>query len=283
MKNNCNEIYYKKIVIIGRPNVGKSTILNQLIEKKISIVTPKKNTTSNIIFGTSIDKNMYFIFLDTPGIEKKNNIHIRTYWQAIYQSNIIIMVTENIIWNKHDEFIYKTVQKTKKPILLLLNKIDKIKNKNIFLSYIQFLSNKFKYIHSIIPISAKKKKDIQVIKNIIKNKYCDIKNILDKNKLPNNSIKFTISEIIREKIILNLNQELPYCCKIKIIKFIFLKKQNKYFIQAMILVNRKNHKKIFIGEKAQKIKKYSMQSRQDIQVFLKKNVDLFLEVHHDAK
>ncbi|WP_343128775.1 GTPase Era [Buchnera aphidicola (Kurisakia onigurumii)] len=263
--------YAGKISIVGRPNVGKSTLMNKLIKKKISIVTNKKNTTTDLLLGIHTTVSHQFIYIDTPGIEINQKKYFKKIQHAILQSKLIIFVTDNIFWNKDDQWIFQLIYNTKIPFIFVLNKIDKLKNKEIILSYIK----KIKYIKNIIPISTKKKKDIKIIFNFIKKMIPSSQHIFEKNIFTDKDIKFSISEIIREKFMIHLNKELPYAFQVKIESF-NLHSNNEYYIKSYILVKNERYKKIMIGINGKKIKKCSIQSRIDIKKILKKKIHLFL-------
>ncbi|QCI26733.1 GTPase Era [Buchnera aphidicola (Thelaxes californica)] len=273
-----NKINIEKIAIIGKPNVGKSTILNHLALQKISIVTPKPHTTQKIIPTYTNVNNICFNFLDTPGINEINKKYLRFFYQAINTADIICLVTEHIKWDYNDAFVYTLIKNYKKKKFLILNKIDKIKKKYFILKYLEKMMLKFQIFKKIIPISAKKKKDILILKTILQNE-CKKNNIIINNNIQyNNPMIFHLSEIIREKFILNLNQELPYSFKIKINKYEIIKNTQTYIIKASVITSNPRHKKIFIGKKGDKIKKCSIESRKDMQKFLKKPVHLFIKI-----
>lgn len=267
------EKFFGYVIIIGESNVGKSTLMNKLLKKKISITSKKKNTTQHQIIGINTYKKYQLIYIDTPGIKKK----IKNYYQIILKNVkkekiIILLVVDKKIWNmKYDSFLKENKRKENK-ILLIINKIDIIKNKKKLLEYIEFFRKKFDFTH-IIPTSAKKKINIDLIKKIIYKYIPKKKHIFQKKYITTHSNNFIASEIIREKLMRFLGDELPYILKIKIKKFEIDKNQN-YNIKALIITKKINQKKIIIGKQAKKIKKISFYSRIDMEKFFMKTIHL---------
>ncbi len=271
------------IPIIGKTNVGKSTIFNELIKKKISITSNKKNTTQKNIIGIYTKKNKQYIYIDTPGLKNKENTNlyikkIINYTKKYFNIkiiNLIILVIEKKI-NLNEIKLMNNLKNIKTPILLLINKIDKIKNKLLLLPYINYLKKKTKYI-SIIPISAFKKKYLKLIKNNFIKKYLTKqKHYFKLNKKTNCENKFIISEIIREKIVRLTGDEIPYSINVKIEKY-NIKKINKY-IFILILIKKKQHMKIIIGKNGKKIKKIIYLSKIDILKYFKINKKINLKI-----
>lgn len=257
------------VTIIGQTNVGKSTLMNKLLGKKISITSKKSNTTKYEIIGIETNKKYQIIYTDTPGMNKNNHYSIK---QNLNEKKIIIIIINKKQWNTKYDYILKKHKKINNKILLVINKIDLIKDKKKILQYIDFFKKKFDFNH-IIPISAKKKININSIKKIIY-KYSIKKKHTFKTKYnTTHTNKFIASEIIREKIIRFLGDELPYILKIKIEKFKTDKNKN-YNIQAFILTKKISQKKIIIGKKAKKIKKISIHARMDMEKFFSKKIYL---------
>ncbi|WP_343154948.1 GTPase Era [Buchnera aphidicola (Pseudoregma panicola)] len=273
MKN----IFCGTVLILGKTNVGKSTLFNKLIGNKISIISNRKNTTKKYILGVKNDINYQSIFIDTPGFNnkkyKKNKLKI---FNKNFYIDIIILVIDKIIWKKEDEIIFKNLNKHKRPIILVINKIDKIKNKKVLLPFFKniYKNNKF---FKLIPISAKKEYNILELKNVIK-KILPIRNhIFKKTFVTYNTKKFFISEIIREKFMYYLQQEIPY--KLKFQTKTIKKMLNKeLYIKTLVIVKNNRHKKIVIGKNGNMIKKCNIKSRAEIEKILKKKVHLYINV-----
>ncbi|QCI25972.1 GTPase Era [Buchnera aphidicola] len=271
MKKNT---YCGYIGIIGRTNVGKSTILNQLIDKKISIISKKSGTTQKNITGIKTVIQHQFIYIDTPGIEIYPTYQKKSILQNNNYINIIIFVINKINWGNIENIILEKINKTHIPTILVINKIDHIKNKKTLLPFIDLISKKKNFL-DIIPISAKYAKNINLLSRSITKNLPKAKHIFPKKKITTNSKEFIISEIIREKFLQFLNQEIPYCIKIKIQLF-YIDTNNIYQIYATIYVKNIRHKKIIIGKKGKKIKICHMLATKNISQFLGKDIQLHL-------
>lgn len=278
--------YCGHITIIGKANVGKSTLINQIIGKKISIISRKKNTTQKNIIGVKTQKSYQAIYTDTPGIifdkkrkeiiYKENNIY-----KIIKNSTLIIFVIDRLFLTENDENILYKVKKNKVPIIIIINKIDKIQNKNILLPFIDFLKTK-NITTEIVPISAKKTKNVILLNKIIQSYLPNNPHIYPEGYITENSNFFTTSELIREKLISCLGDELPSILKVKIEHF--QKKENKeLYIRAVILVQNKRQKKIIIGNNGEKIKKISIISRYNIEKEFSIKTHLYLWVKINLK
>ncbi|AEO08610.1 GTP-binding protein Era [Buchnera aphidicola str. Ak (Acyrthosiphon kondoi)] len=260
--------YCGYISIIGKANVGKSTLLNNIIGKKISIVSRKKNTTQSNITGIKTQNYHQFIYIDTPGIifDKKNNqiqYKKNNFYEIIKTSILIIFIIDRVYWTEEDEKILNEIKKNKIPIIIAINKIDKITKKIILLPFIAFLKKKIDIVE-IIPISAKRKKSIITLNDIIKSYLPKTSHIYPEFYITTNSKFFTTSEIIREQLILFLGDELPSIIKVEIESF-YKKEQISLHIRAVIWVENIRQKGIVIGHNGEKIKKISIIARNNIE------------------
>lgn len=267
------------VSIIGRPNVGKSTLLNSIIGQKIAITSNTAQTTRNMIQGIYNEDDLQIIFVDTPGIHKPQNKLGKVLNKQAYNSIqdvdvILFLVDVTKSYGKGDKFILEKLDNANIPVILLLNKIDKITYQEI-LPKISFYKDLYPF-SEIIPISAYKKKNIDdLIKTISKYLKDDIK-YYDENTITNVSTNFIISEIIREKVLYHTKEEVPHsvCCVVEEIS------EDKYNIRviASIIVDRENLKKILIGKNGSMIKKIGIESRGEIEEILSKSVFLDLRV-----
>ncbi len=266
------------IAIVGRPNVGKSTLMNAILNKKVVITSNKPQTTRNAIQGIYHEDEVQIIFIDTPGIHKPNH-KLGTYLnKSAYNSTnsvdaIILIVDINSPWGKGDDFVLDKIKNTK-PIILVLNKIDKLKKEDI-LAKIDEYKDKYPF-SEIVPVSALKKDNIKTLIEVMKKYLTDNIPYYEKNQITNQPLTFRISEIIREKAFIKTKEEVPHSltCVVDNIE----KKKNKYFIQASIIVDRESLKKIIIGKNGSMIKEIGINSRIELENLLDSKVYLELYV-----
>ena len=270
------------VSFIGRPNVGKSTLLNNILGKRVAITSDKPQTTRNMIQGIYNEKDVQIVFVDTPGIHKAHNKLGRVLNKQAYFSindvDIIIMVvdiTEKI--GKGDEFIINILKNIEnKPVFLVINKIDKLPKEEILKKIDDY--QKLYNFTEIIPVSARKKDNINRLVEVIKEYLPD--NILyyDEDTFTNNSDDFIISEFIREKVLDLTDEEVPHSVTCLIDE---LSEDDKMMnINASIVVDRENLKKIIIGKNGNMIKEIGTRARKDIENYFNKKVylDLFVKV-----
>lgn len=267
------------VSLIGRPNVGKSTLLNAIINKKIAITSNTAQTTRNMIQGVYNSDDLQIVFVDTPGIHKPQYKLGKILNEQAYSSMdgvdvilFILDVTQE--FGKGDEFILDKLRNTDIPILLVLNKIDKINYEDVLPKIMKY-KDIFPF-KEIVPVSAYKRKNIdELIRTISKYLTDDIK-YYDENSITNVSTSFIISELIREKVLYFTKEEVPHSvtCVVDLIE----EDKNNVSITAFIVVDRENLKKILIGKKGAMIKKIGISARNDIESLLGKKVYLDLKV-----
>mgnify|MGYP004530902735 CR=1 FL=1 len=266
------------VSIVGRPNVGKSTLINRLVNRKIAITSDKVGTTRNNIFGIYNEKDTQIIFIDTPGIQKSFNKLGDTLNKKAYSSieNDLVLFVIDISsgFGKNDQRILEKLKQDNKDVILILNKVDKI-DKEKLLKEITNIKDLYNF-KEIIPMSSLKDKTVDDLIETIK-KYLkdDIKYFSD-DIITNVSEKFMISEIIREKVLMLTKEEVPHAITTLVEKIEF--KKNKAYINALIVVDRDNLKKIIIGKQGTMLKKIGQLSRIEIEELLDKKVYLELYV-----
>ncbi|WP_343153925.1 GTPase Era [Buchnera aphidicola (Mindarus keteleerifoliae)] len=275
MKNK--KTYFGSLIILGKSNTGKSTLLNRLMNKNISITSFRTNSTKNCITGIKTDKEFQCVYLDTPGtinnIKQKEIIKRIIKTERKYMS--ILYLTKYLYWDNEDFLFLKDIKKYNIPVILLINKIDTIKKKENILSYIKKIKNKFIF-SEIIPISSKTGENIDRLISLIKQKLLLRPHIFPKNYTTHSSVSFMISEITRKKILFFLKKEIPYNIQVLIKKLKIIK--GEYYINAVIKTKYSKYIKILIGKNGSMIKKLSTSARKEIQIFLKKRVHFFLTV-----
>lgn len=269
------------IAIVGRPNVGKSTLLNKILGQKISITSRKAQTTRHRIVGIHTEGAYQAIYVDTPGlhIEEKraiNRLMNRAASSAIGDVDLIIFVVDGTHWNEDDEMVLNKLRAAKTPVVLAINKIDNIKNKEEMLPFITELSSKFGFAH-VVPISAQSGKNVNELEKIVRNSLREGIHHFPEEYVTVRSQRFMASEIIREKLMRFTGDELPYSVTVEIEQF-KLNERGTYEINGLILVEREGQKKMVIGNKGQKIKQIGIEARSDMERLFDNKVHLELWV-----
>lgn len=265
------------ISIIGRPNVGKSTLMNHLIGQKVSITSRKPQTTQHRINGVLTVDDCQYIFVDTPGfqtryINKLNSLLNKSVVNSLSNVDIIIWVIEAGIFNVADEAILNIIPKQSN-VFLVINKQDKYKEKHLLTKFIDEIRNKYQF-KSILSISAKHNFGTQELLNELKSGLPFGDFLYPEDQLTDKNSKFLASEIIREKLFRYLGEELPYSLAVEINEF--KETPDLFRISALIIVDKPNQKGIVIGAKGEKLKKISMEARIDMEKLFANKV--FLEV-----
>ena len=265
--------------LIGRPNVGKSTLINSIIGRKIAITSAKPQTTRNIIQGIYNEDKYQIVFVDTPGIHKPKSKLGKTLNKQAYYSiddvDILLFVVdayEGI--GKGDIYILDKLKECKKPVFLIINKIDKI-NYEAIIKRIDEYKNLYEF-DEIIPVSSYKKTNIEDLIETLKRYLPDNIKYYEEGSVTNRSIEFLMSEIVREKVFRHTTEEVPH--SITCVTETIETGKNSYTIRISIIVDRDSLKKIIIGKNGDMIKKIGTEARLDLQELLGKNVYLELFV-----
>ena len=267
------------VSIIGRPNTGKSTLLNTILKTHLAIVSNVAGTTRSAIQGVYNDEDTQIIFIDTPGIHKPQDRLGKLLNQESYKSLddidvILFMVDATVPLGKGDKFIVETLNKVKSPVILVLNKIDKLNNEEILNAI-----NRYKDLYDfadIVPISAIKDDNVSRLISVIKKYLTDDIKYYDDETLTNTSVRFIISELVREKILNLTNDEVPH--SVTCVTTLYEEKSNIININVDIIVDRDSLKKIIVGHQGSMIKTIGSYARRDIETMLHKQVYLELFV-----
>lgn len=273
------------IAIVGRPNVGKSTLLNALLGKKLSITSRKPQTTRHRILGVKTVENTQFVYVDTPGIHEAElkliNQHLnRTAISTLRDVDIVIWVVDALHFSSEDEFILEKVKKLQIPLIIVINKTDKVENKEDILNLLTEFSEKLPQA-DCIPISAKKSYNLEKLEKIIQSKLPESTFFFDENAVTDRSESFICAEMIREKLVRLLGKELPYATTVAIQSM--EKKKNILHISAVIWVEKEGQKKIVIGEQGQMIKMIGQRSRLSMEKYFEQKIFLALWVKVKAR
>ena len=267
------------VSFVGRPNVGKSTLINQIIGQKIAITSDKPQTTRNIIQGIYNDKDSQIVFVDTPGIHKPSHklgkiLNKGAYYSIDDVDIVCLLIDAKSGLGKGDKYIIEKLKNINKPVILIINKIDGLSKDEIFLKI-----NEYKDLYNfaeIIPVSALKNKNIDTLIKVIKNYLPDNIKYFEDDTITNRSTSFMISEIVREKILWLTKEEVPHsvtCLTEKIIK-----DKDKHIINVAIIVDRDALKRIIIGKNGTMIKKIGTLAREDLEKLFKTKIYLELYV-----
>lgn len=263
------------VSIVGRPNVGKSTLLNSILERKIAITSEVSGTTRHIIEGIYNDSESQIVFVDTPGIHKPinklGNFMNRKAYAMIDDVDIILFLVDvTKDYGKGDEFVLNKIKDLKKPVLLVLNKVDLIKKEKLF-GLIEEYSKLYDF-SEIIPVSALKSDNIDDLIKTIKKYLTDDVPYYPEDEVTNVSRNFQIAELVREKLLRLTKNEVPHTITCVVENFEDM--GNFYDISVLIIVERDNLKKIIIGKNGSMLKKVGTYARWDIESFLGKKVNL---------
>lgn len=267
--------------IIGKPNAGKSTLMNALVGEKLSIITPKAQTTRHRIMGIISGDDFQIVYSDTPGIIKpKYKLHEKMMQFvniSLEDADLVLFVTE--INDSADESLLELLLKIEVPIIIVLNKIDTT-DEITLMQKVDYWKEKLPN-SSLVAISALEKANIDTLLEAVKSNLPDGEAYFDKDELTDKSERFFVSEIIREKIFLNYQQEVPYSCETIVNEY--KDKGDIIVIKAEILVERPTQKSIIIGKKGEAIKKLGIEARKDIEAFVGKKVflELFVKVEEN--
>lgn len=268
------------VAIVGRPNVGKSTLLNCILGEKVSITSPKPQTTRWQILGIKTVDDAQIVYIDTPGLHREEKRAMNRYMNrianaVIVDADVIVFMVDATSWRSEDELVLKKLQELDRPVILAINKIDLVNDKADLLPIIDKLKDKMQFAH-IIPISAMDAENTRALEQEIVRLLPEGPQLYPEDQLTDKSIRFQVAEIIREKLIHSTEEELPYTTTVEIEQF---KEDEKLTeIAAVIWVERQGQKVIIIGKKGARLKKVGTQARREIEKLVGTKVFLRLWV-----
>ncbi|CAC9434502.1 GTP-binding protein Era [uncultured Gammaproteobacteria bacterium] len=268
------------IAVIGRPNVGKSTLTNELIGQKLSITSHRPQTTRHRIHAIDTTDDYQMVFVDTPGMHIGNAKAINAYMNRVASSSIndvdiILWLVEAGKWTKEDARVLAHVTKAQVPVILCVNKIDKLKDKQAVLPFLADIGKKYQP-DDLFPLSAFNKPDTKALRALILKYLPEQDNIFDADYVTDRGEKFVVAEFIREKLMRHLTDELPYDLTVEIEQYELEGEMQR--IAARIFVDKTSQKSIVIGNKGEMLKLIGTESRQSIEGFLQRKVFLKLWV-----
>ncbi len=268
------------IAIVGRPNVGKSSLLNSILGKKVSITSFRPQTTRYQVLGIKTQENRQTVYVDTPGIHlgaKKalNRQMNKIAHQSLTDVNAIVFMIEALKWTDEDSFICKTIQDATCPIIIALNKIDLVREKDKLLAFMQHVAQELPQAQ-IVPMSVRKRLQVDEIEKCCNSYLPESPFYFPEDQSINHSEQFHISEIVREKLMRLLEKEIPYATSVQIETLEH--KGHIIHVNALIWVEREGQKRVVIGENGSKLKEIGTQAREDLEKYYGKKVCLKLWV-----
>ena len=264
------------VTLLGRPNVGKSTLLNQLLEQKISITSPKPQTTRHVIVGIKTLPEVQIVYTDTPGLHQHGKKALNRYMNRVAADSldfaeVVVWVLEALRWDESDDTVLQHLDDFTKPIIVAVNKIDRIQDKTRLLPYLAELSQRRQFAE-IVPVSALRADNIDALEQCIIKHLPDAEFYFSEHQVTTASQRFLAAELIREKLFRRLNQELPYALSVEIEQF--QERADIVYIDAVIWVERAGQKGIVIGEKGGLLKELGRQARADMERLFQRKIYL---------
>ena len=264
------------VSIVGRPNVGKSTLLNRLIEQKISIVTRKPQTTRWQIRGIKSTRDYQIVFSDTPGYQNTHKSAINRYMNrevvnSLTHIDVVLFVVEAVKWYREDDFVADLLKEVNAPLVLVINKLDLLKDRTSLLPYMDDMREKLSFAE-IMPLSARRRRDVDVLERKVVSMLPEGEPLFPDDQVSDKSIRFLAAEYIREKVMAKLGDELPYRVSVTIDEFD--EEAALFSIYATIWVERRSHRSIIIGDSGKMLKSIGAEARIELEKFLAKKVYL---------
>jgi GTP-binding protein Era len=255
------------VAIIGRPNVGKSTLINRVLGQKLCITSRRPQTTRHRILGIKTTEQSQFIYVDTPGIHSDGKRAMNRYMNraaaaSVEDVDVVVFVVEGMKWTEEDERVLQKLKETTKPVILVMNKIDKLEDKATLFPQVEKLAALFKFT-DIVPLSARKGINLESLEESIYKLMPEGEMIFDEDQLTDRSSRFLAAEMVREKLFRHLGQELPYSLTVDIEQF--EDDNGMYRISAVIYVERSGQKSIVIGKKGELLKQVGKDAREDME------------------
>lgn len=267
------------VAIVGRPNVGKSTLLNRLLGQKVSITSRKPQTTRHRILGIDTEENSQAVYVDTPGLHQEekraiNRFMNRAASSSLAEVGLVLMVVEGTRWTNDDQMVLEKVKQSGLPAYLIVNKVDKVEDKEALMQQLQVLAEKHSFEH-IVPVSAKQGKMVDDLRTLVMDSLPESEFYFPDDYITDRSSRFMAAEIIREKLMRFTGDELPYSTTVEIEQF-KMTENGVYRISGLILVERETQKRMVIGKKGQHLKTIGEHARKDMENLF--DTKVFLEL-----
>ncbi|MDM1707733.1 GTPase Era [Thiopseudomonas alkaliphila] len=268
------------VAVVGRPNVGKSTLVNHILGQKLAITSRKPQTTRQNMLGIKTEGNVQAIYVDTPGIHQNtvtalNNYMNRVAQQALRDVDVALFVVDRMRWTEEDELVFNRIKHLSCPLIVAVNKADRLEDKTQLLKHLQWLSEKMPNAE-IVPISALHNQNLERLEQLVNQSLPVSPFYYAEEQITDRSSRYLAAELVREKITRQLGAELPYQATVEVEDFKY--EGRILHIHALILVERDGQKKILIGEKGERIKRIGQEARKDMEVLFDSKVMLNLWV-----
>ena len=268
------------VALVGRPNVGKSTLLNRILGQKISITSRRPQTTRHRVLGIKTQETAQLIYVDTPGIHEYSgramNRHMnRTASSVLQDVDVVVFLVDGVKWTRDDDLVLKKLDTIDCPVILAVNKIDLLDSRDELLPRLQELSGKYSF-EQVIPISATKGDNVSALESAIETILPHAPAMFPEDQVTDRSVRFLAAELVREKLFRKLGRELPYGLTVEIESF--KSEPGITHIHALIWVERKSQKKIVIGKQGRLLKEVGIEARKDIEALIDGKVNLKLWV-----
>lgn len=275
-ESTANSFRSGYVALIGRPNVGKSTLMNHVLGQKLSITSRKPQTTRHRILGIKTTDSAQIVYVDTPGIHQggKQALHRylnRAALSIVQDVNVIVFLVEALKWDDEDQLALSHCEKSGHPVILAVNKVDQVKEKDKLLPFMQKVAARYPFT-AVVPISAKQGTQLDELERCIAANLPESEPLFPEDQVTDRSVRFLATEIIREKLVRLLGDELPYATSVEIEKFD--EDATLVKIYAIIWVERDNQKAIVIGKGGAKLKRIGEEARVDLENLLEKKVYL---------
>ncbi|MNQ48494.1 GTP-binding protein Era [Pseudomonas linyingensis] len=268
------------VAIVGRPNVGKSTLLNHILGQKLAITSRKPQTTRHTLLGIKTEGSVQAIYVDTPGMHKDNDKALNRYMNrsasaALKDVDVVIFVVDRTRWTEEDQMVLDRVKFVEGPLLVVVNKIDRLEDKAELLPHLKWLAEQLPNAE-IVPISAQHGQNLDTLEAQVAKHLPEGDHFFEEDQLTDRSSRFLAAELVREKVMRQLGAEVPYQVAVEIEQF---QQQGRVLhIHALILVERDGQKKIIIGDKGERIKRIGQEARRDMEELFGSKVMLNLWV-----
>jgi len=268
------------VALVGRPNVGKSTILNRLVGQKISITSRRPQTTRHRILGIKTDAQAQIVFVDTPGLHTQqpramNRYMNRAAADSLQDVDVVVFVVEGTRWEQDDDWVLQILERVSCPVIVAINKIDRVSDKETLLPHLQVLAGKRQFAE-LIPVCARTGDNLDRLEAAVRSYLPESTPFYPEDQVTDRSERFLAAELIREKLFRKLGEEIPYGLTVEIESF--KTRNNTLHIHALIWVEKAGHKPIVIGNKGERLKAVGREAREDMEKAFEQKVFLQLWV-----